>query len=142
MSNVARQTWEHQDSHRTLRSPPLANTYQTYFSDLTGWKKINYVAFYHHNAGTNRTLQIRITIDGVTYESVATPAIFDTMYYVERGVENTPASNSLLWGTTWVNFLHYDSLFCESILIEAKLSTLGVGQQLYGWTNYDKYKSF
>lgn len=113
-------TFKHQDLVNVSNAAAVQNTWYTVL-DTTLNAKVYMIRFSVSVA--NEDLEVRLTIDGVTYVSSKAAAVATTPYWVMFDGGLTPSN-----GVTSLNLGIYEALECRSIKVEIrKTSNNGAG---------------
>lgn len=115
--------------------PPEQDTWYTAL-DETGGLRIKYLVIRQINDdATNKNIDVRMTIDGISIDATVKSQDNNTFYYwlIGAGVERVSGDT-----TSWALYL-YEALKCEEALIEIRTTSApGTNQKLQGRIHFEK----
>ena len=117
------------------QAPPVQNTWYTVLDTVIAGRLI-YLSMKHDNTDSSAlTINMRVTIDGVTLTAAADAAGVDnTTYYFYVD----PTSDALLSTTTVFNAGYYEDVRGNSIKVEVRMTGVpGTAEHLYGYIQYE-----
>ena len=117
------------------QAPPVQNTWYPVLDTTTGGVEVLYLSLKHDNTDSSAlTINMRVTIDGITLTAAADAAGTDnTLYYAYL----SPTADELILGTTFYNAGGYTSLKGHSVKVEVRMTGVpGTAEHLYGYVQY------
>lgn len=120
-----RYAWRRKATYIETQVIVAQNVYQTFFSDLVGWKRFYYVTIKQTNdEHANKECGLKMSFHDTNYDG-SLPMVDATKYYV------TISDEGLLYATTRTLISFYQSIQDDYLIIEGKVfDALGTDQEL------------
>jgi len=130
-----RYCYEKQPIGTITQAPPVQDTWYAVL-DLVQPIRVIYLSMKHDNTDSSaKTINMRVTMDGVVLTAAADAAGTDnTVYYFYVD----PVSDALISTTTVLNPSYYESVECNSLKVEVRQTAApGTAESLFGYVQYE-----